>query len=311
MKTARRVTGGSINEAATVEARSGERIFVKWNRAAPSGFFEAERDGLERLAETKTVTVPTVLALLVEHPAQGQPEYGAALVMAEVVPGPACRGGSPGASGGRALAELHQALGANAAPGLERNNFIGSLPQTNEAAPIEPPGSTGATEVEASDQDRSPSGTRAIGQQPLLDGWIGFFRNHRLAPHAAVLPPPLRHKLMSLPLEQLLAPPVNGCQLLHGDLWSGNVISTVAGGDVFIDPAVYRGHPEMDLAMTRLFGGFPAAFYDGYQEVAGRFDPDLDDRLDLYNLYPLLVHARLFGQSYVQQIAQALDRFSP
>ena len=96
--------------------------------------------------------------------------------------------------------------------------------------------------------------------------------------------------------------------LLHGDLWSGNVISGPAGNPVVIDPAIYFGNREAEIAFTRLFGGFDEDFYKSYQ---GNYPliPGFEDRCDLYNLYPLLVHANLFGSSYLNAVRGIINRF--
>ena len=98
----------------------------------------------------------------------------------------------------------------------------------------------------------------------------------------------------------------DGPSLLHGDLWSGNVLFAHGGEPVLIDPAVYVGHREVDLAMCRLFGGFPEAFYGAYAET-WPLQYDHERRLSAYQLYPLLVHARLFGGSYVAAAARAAE----
>ncbi len=174
---------------------------------------------------------------------------------------------------GRTLAALHAQAGKP--PGLQEANFIGSLPQPNET----------------------------------IEGWVEFFVERRLKPLSAALDGATRRKLLGLNFEQLLSEPAGGCSLLHGDLWAGNALTTDRGLGYVIDPAVYAGHPEVDLAMTRLFGGFSEAFYAGYQTVSGPFDAGLDERLDLYNLYPLLVHVNLFGGAYVRQVARTVERF--
>lgn len=96
--------------------------------------------------------------------------------------------------------------------------------------------------------------------------------------------------------------------LLHGDLWSGNYLFTKQGQAAIYDPAVYYGHREMELAMTTLFGGFDPAFYDGYQ-TEYPLQTGWEERQKLCQLYPLLVHALLFGGNYVQQSKALLDRF--
>lgn len=99
--------------------------------------------------------------------------------------------------------------------------------------------------------------------------------------------------------------------LLHGDLWSGNIITTGSKVAALIDPALYYGHPEVELAFTTLFSTFGARFYHAYGSAAGR---KLDDeffemRRHIYNLYPLLVHVRLFGGNYVDDVSSILTRF--
>jgi len=96
--------------------------------------------------------------------------------------------------------------------------------------------------------------------------------------------------------------------LLHGDLWSGNYMFTKNGKASVYDPAVYYGHREMDLAMTRLFGGFSSEFYEGYNSYYPLSD-GFEQRITLCNLYPILVHANLFGGGYVNQAFKIIDRF--
>ena len=147
-----------------------------------------------------------------------------------------------------------------------------------------------------------------IGLSPQKNGWsedwIGFYRDHRLIPQLA------RANLMK-DSESLLKnldaffenhDPVPS--LLHGDLWSGNVGFTRAGPVIF-DPAVYYGDREADLAMTELFGGFPAAFYAAYH-AAWPLDSGCDVRKHLYNLYHLLNHLNLFGSGYLGQVKATL-----
>lgn len=95
--------------------------------------------------------------------------------------------------------------------------------------------------------------------------------------------------------------------LLHGDLWAGNVIAGNDGAAWLIDPAVYVGHAEADLAMTELFGGFPRAFYDAYQEVLP-LEPGYEDRRDIYNLYHILNHLNMFGRTYLSAVKRIVGR---
>jgi fructosamine-3-kinase len=95
--------------------------------------------------------------------------------------------------------------------------------------------------------------------------------------------------------------------LLHGDLWSGNIMMTNRGPSIY-DPAVYFGLREVDLSMTRLFGGFDPAFYQGYHETFP-LEKNWEERSDIFNLYPLLAHVVMFGGSYIRQVERILKRF--
>jgi protein-ribulosamine 3-kinase len=97
--------------------------------------------------------------------------------------------------------------------------------------------------------------------------------------------------------------------LLHGDLWSGNFMVGTNGEPCLIDPAVYYGHREMDLSMTKLFGGFDEKFYEAYH-AEFPLSPGFDERIEMHNLYPLMVHVNLFGGGYVSQVRTILKRFS-
>ena len=96
--------------------------------------------------------------------------------------------------------------------------------------------------------------------------------------------------------------------LLHGDLWSGNFLIATDGTPYLIDPAVYYGHHEIDIAMSKLFGGFGMSFYKAYQEHF-KFDSLTDSRIDLYQLYYLLVHLNLFGSSYMGAVNKILSKY--
>ena len=109
-------------------------------------------------------------------------------------------------------------------------------------------------------------------------------------------------------LEDFLVEPAHPF-LLHGDLWSGNYITGNDGQAWLIDPAVYVGHAEADLAMTELFGGFAPAFYSAYGQV-NPLQPGYEQRRDLYNLYHLLNHLNLFGGGYLSAVLRILNRYS-
>lgn len=102
--------------------------------------------------------------------------------------------------------------------------------------------------------------------------------------------------------------PIFKPSLLHGDLWNGNVLNSLKYGWVLIDPAVYYGHPEMDLGMMKLFGGFSDECYEAYESYSN-IDRNWQSRLEFTQLYPLLVHLNLFGMSYWRSIENTLRRF--
>lgn len=179
---------------------------------------------------------------------------------------------------GHGLAALHR-FGAPSF-GLPRANFIGRLPQTNA--------------------------TRST--------WCDFYRDCRLAPMVrsatdeGLLPDgvPRRFEALYAKLQELVGA-VEPPSRLHGDLWGGNLHVTPDGRPALIDPAVYGGHREIDLAMMMLFGGFSGAVFSAYHE-AWPLAPGHEERVALYQLYPLLVHVNLFGISYVRAVEQALGQ---
>lgn len=168
---------------------------------------------------------------------------------------------------GRALAILHRK--PQAFFGLDADNYIGSLPQKN---------------------GRFVSWSECYFHSKIWPAAQEAFRRGHLQSSVLSYLEQLYKKL-----PELL--PDESPSLLHGDLWAGNLMSDSDGRPYFIDPAVYFGHREMDIAMSFLFGGFTASFYDSYNDVYPLL-PDFKARLPLYKIYPLLVHAALFGNSY-------------
>jgi fructosamine-3-kinase len=275
VRAVRPLSGGDINLAFALELADGRSVFAKTNPRAPAGMFVSEARGLGWLAASGTIRVPRVLAA--NDAAADTPAFLALELIETARPR---RDFSELL--GQQLAALHQA-GAPAF-GLDHDNFIGSLPQSNR--PVPPPETS----------------------------WADFYRIRRLQPlltRAAgrgLLPLPLRQKFDRLfaQLEDLVGPPEPPARL-HGDLWGGNLLVDADGGPCLIDPAVYGGHREIDLAMMRLFGGFDERVFAAYDE-AHPLAPGAEDRVPLYQLYPLLVHVCLFGGSYVAQVESALRR---
>lgn len=265
------VSGGSINRALRATLADGRRIFVKHHPDAPAGSYRAEAGGLGWLADAGALRTPAVVAV-------GE-EPGPRFLALEWI---ARGGGGPAAQEafGRGLAALHLA----GAPtfGLDRDNAIGGLPQAN--APCDTwPEFYGGRRLEA-------MARQAVDDGGLPEGFMG--RIDRLCRR----------------LPELCGPPEPPARL-HGDLWSGNAMIDAEGGPAVVDPAVYGGHREMDLAMMRLFGGFPERVVSAYDEVFPRAAGH-EDRVELFQLYPVLVHVRLFGGGYARQAEEIVSRYA-
>lgn len=269
------VGGGCIAAAAIARFADGTEVFVKTAQGAP-GLFACEADGLRALAAAQAIRVPNVLAvgadaLVLERIREGtrRPRFFEAF--------------------GRAFAALHAHCGK--ACGFWQDNFIGATPQPN--APLQ-----GSWEAAADDGS----------------GWPAFFVERRLRfqvrlaaerGHGDEL-----HRLLDRAeprMLELLAGAIEPPCLLHGDLWAGNYLVDERGEPCLIDPAVYFGHREADLAMTRLFGGFAPGFYAAYKEAAP-LAPGHQVRLPLYQLYHVLNHGNLFGGGYFAQAQRILHR---
>jgi fructosamine-3-kinase len=260
--SSRRVPGGDINDAFAVRLADGTRLFVKTNTHAPEGMFSAEARGLDWLREADALRVPQVVAV-----AESEGDVAAYLVLELIESGP--RAASFDRALGAGLARLHR----TGAPGFGHveDNFIGRLPQANTAADSWP--------IFHAERRLLPLVRAAVDGGRAPRDWIA--RADRLAAR----------------LPELLGPTEPPARL-HGDLWSGNVITDVAGAPVVIDPAVYGGHREMDLAMLQLFGSPGGELFAAYGEI-WPLAQGWRERVRLNQLYPLLVHVNLFGGSYV------------
>ena len=169
---------------------------------------------------------------------------------------------------GHQLAVMHRKTAP--AFGEVSDNYMGSLPQSNQSH----------------------------------SGFVSFFVEERILPQLELAAGALSHlrpafEELFVKLPEII--PREQPSLVHGDLWSGNFLVGPEGEPCLIDPAVYYGHREHDIAMTRLFGGFDDAIYEAYN-AAFPLQPGWRERIDLFNLYPLLVHVNLFGGGYIRQV---------
>jgi fructosamine-3-kinase len=257
------VAGGDINDAREMTLADGRVVFVKSNLGADPTMFSAEARGLAWLAQARALRVPEVLAvgenlLVLERisAVRRRPDFDQRL--------------------GRDLAALHR-FGAPGF-GLDHDNFIGRLPQSNAPAP----------------------------------NWPDFYRSRRLEPQLRLARDAgLCSSAMARGFDRLFTAldervgPAEPPARLHGDLWGGNVIVDETGAGCLIDPAVYGGHREIDLAMMRLFGGFGPRVFAAYEE-AWPLSPGHQERVPLYQLYFLMVHVNLFGGPYLAQAEHTL-----
>lgn len=267
-------TGRRVIAAA---ALSGGCVAAVWRVSLEDGAMVVVKSGAGLAAEG------FMLSYLAEHSTLPVPHVlhaGEDLLVMDWVDG---RDGLPEAAQADA-AELLAALHAATAPayGLERDTVIGGLPQPN----------------------------------PWTERWLDFFRDQRLlgmaeqGRAAGRLPPALTPRIERLAarlgawIDEPELP-----SLIHGDCWSGNILSKGERVVAFIDPAIYYADAEMELAFGTLFGTFGASFFRCYETLRPLRPGFWEARRDLYNLYPLLVHVRLFGGAYVAQVEATLRKF--
>ena len=272
-----RVAGGDINQAYRLTLTDGTCVFMKSNTKENASFFTTEAAGLNAIAHTKTIGTPRILGSGLDD------DSGCSFLLLEFITAKN-RISNYWETFAQELAAMHQAETTDFVTegiyGFSHDNYIGAKNQTNT----------------------------------VQNSWISFFRDCRLKPQfksAADYFDKTDLKNIDRLLERIddiLVEPEHP-SLLHGDLWSGNVITGNDGKAWLIDPAVYVGHAEADIAMTELFGGFPPAFYAAYKKAAP-LQPGYDRRRDLYNLYHLLNHLNLFGRSYLSSVKRVVEKYS-
>ena len=255
-----RVHGGDINECYCLYT-SHQKYFLKVNKAITyPGMLVQEALGLKALKTNCDLFIPEII----KHGSVQQQQY---LLLQWIDEGQSAT--DFWETFGTGLALLHQ----KPRPyfGWTDDNYIGSLPQINTNH----------------------------------NSWHLFYAECRIIPLAKQLFDAgnfnhndlLAAEMFCKKIEQLF--PQEPAALLHGDLWSGNFLITANGNPAIFDPAIYYGHREMDIGMTKLFGGFDQRFYDAYNNVYP-LENNWKQRLSLTQLYPLLLHALLFGGHYIQ-----------
>ncbi len=276
IETTSRISGGDINDAYGLTMTGGSRIFMKTNAKENLSFFTAEAAGLAAIAGTEAIGTPRIFGVGTD---EGRGGYSFLLLEFISAQG---RSRHYWENFAIQLAAMHRApateLVLNGKYGFGSDNYIGRRRQINRAH----------------------------------ESWISFFRECRLEPQfqsaARYFDRDDWKKIGRFldHIDEILVEPEYP-SLLHGDLWSGNVIVGNDGSAWLIDPAVYVGHAEADIAMTELFGGFPPVFYDTYKNAAP-LQPGYERRRDVYNLYHLLNHLNMFGRTYLPEVKYIVGR---
>jgi len=262
------VSGGDISEAFKIITPKNT-YFLKTNWASSLNMFQTEASALKHISNTNTIKTPKIIAV-------DTFENHAFLLMEFI------ESKSPTSNDfktlGLQLADMHNCSADGF--GLEQDNFIGTLPQSNTKH----------------------------------KSWCDFYINERLLPQLKIAKQkqllsdnecPTKGLLLEKlqPLFQNIKP-----SLLHGDLWGGNFLISSQGEPYLIDPALYYGHGEVDIAMTKLFGGFGEDFYKSYHNILPK-DLHTVQRIDIYQLYYLLVHLNLFGRTYYGSVSRILRKY--
>ncbi len=272
IQTVEPVGGGCINNGARLLTTTGVSFFLKTNPSAPGDMFQREAEGLSVLRSENIDERVLRPAVPVPH------LVGESFLLLEDL-NPAPPAANYWTEFGRQLANLHTTTSNQF--GFTHNNYIGSTPQVNTWT---------------------------------NDGYL-FFIGHRLlfqaglAQRSGLLDTYDYRQIEALcqKLHEFIPP--QPASLIHGDLWSGNAISDSRGAPAIIDPAVYFGWAEAELAMAALFGNFPDEFYQAYEEVFP-LENGYRQRFPIYNLYHLLNHLNLFGMGYLSQVRAILHRFA-
>lgn len=261
--SAQALSGGCISDAYRIVLKTGENYFLKLNNHSPSDMFIKEANGLRELKKAGAIKVPEVI--LATHD----------FIILELI----TKGNTKRIffeEFGENFADLHKYHSEYF--GFYEDNYIGSTKQNN---------------IPAEDE-------RLNWAEFYLHKRILF--QYRLAEKNGYATEELRAgiKFLENNIFKILEGSEEKPSLLHGDLWSGNYMVDETGSACLIDPAVYYGHREADIAMTKLFGGFSYDFYESYNKTFPLL-PGWEYRENVYKLYHVLNHLNLFGRSYYHQ----------
>ncbi|TAG98279.1 MAG: fructosamine kinase family protein [Oscillatoriales cyanobacterium] len=288
----RSVSGGCINQGYAISSTS-RTYFAKINQASQVAMFEAEALGLQQMRETQTIRVPESICWGTEG--------NSAYIVLEWLD-----------LGGRGGDSAWDSFASRAGEEMGRK-----LAAMHKCTPPSPPLLRGGEEPNAGllrgcfgwDRNNTIGSTLQINHWTA--NWAEFWAEHRIGYQLKLANSrgghfPQGERLLKV-IPELLADYEPEPSLVHGDLWGGNAGIMPGGEPVIFDPATYFGDREVDMAMTELFGGFPAAFYRGYNQV-WPLDSGYEKRKTLYNLYHILNHFNLFGGSYDSQANQMINR---
>jgi len=266
IKEVKLVAAGNLNQAVFLSTPKGD-YFLKTNFEKQTDIFEKEALALGYLKANTFLYIPSVYG----YGKINELNY----LLTEWIPS-GRKNNDFWEVLGQGLAQLHMVSSKNF--GLDHDNYIAILPQIN-----------------------TPKST-----------WSEFFEAHRLEPmlgkafYDGLINKSFMDKFRGIYQKLPSIFPNEIPALLHGDLWSGNVMESAEGQPVLLDPAIYFGNREVDLSFSKLFGGFDDRFYHAYQAVFP-LEPGFEDRVKVYNLYPLLVHLNLFGKSYLSPIEKTVN----
>ncbi len=267
----RSVSGGCISDAYMLKLSKGNDLFLKINSSGNSDMFIKEAHGLQELKKADAIKIPDVIS------------FDRNYILLEFIHS-VRKQNNFSEDFGRKFALMHKY--SNQYFGFYENNFIGSNPQVNIAE-----------ENEKENWTEFYFNKRIIYQLKLAEGYGNSTSDLRSA-----------IKKLETKIESIISDETEKPVLLHGDLWGGNYVVDNEGFACLIDPAVYYGNREADLAMTKLFGGFDSKFYNAYNEL-NPLSEGYEHRENIYKLYHVMNHLNLFGSGYYGQCMNLINYY--